>query len=53
MRDLDDIAESAKALYAREAFRDCGHARNYDGRGRNGIWMRKGRPVSGGPKISI
>ena len=41
---VEEFNEAAKSLYASEGFVETGTARNYYGRGRNGIWMRKERP---------
>jgi ribosomal protein S18 acetylase RimI-like enzyme len=41
----EEFNEAAKSLYLREGFHAVGTARNYYGRGRNGIWMRKDRPT--------
>ena len=39
----------ARALYERSGYVAAGHATNYYGRGRHGVWMRKRRPsVDGG-----
>jgi ribosomal protein S18 acetylase RimI-like enzyme len=50
----EEFNEAAKKLYQREGFHAVGLARNYYGRGRNGIWMRKDRPTgSRRPKIFV
>jgi ribosomal-protein-alanine N-acetyltransferase len=41
---VEEFNEAAKSLYKSEGFVETGTARNYYGRGRNGIWMRKERP---------
>jgi ribosomal-protein-alanine N-acetyltransferase len=41
---VEEFNEAAKSLYFKEGFHSVGTARNYYGRGRNGIWMRKERP---------
>jgi ribosomal protein S18 acetylase RimI-like enzyme len=51
---VEEFNEIAKSLYAKEGFHEVGHARNYYGRGRNGIWMRKDRATgSPGQKIYV
>ena len=51
---VEEFNEAAKSLYVREGFHEVGRARNYYGRGRNGIWMRKDRSTgSPGQKIYV
>lgn len=40
---VEEFNDTAKALYRKHGFNEVGHARNYYGRNRNGIWMRKDR----------
>lgn len=40
---VEEFNEVAQSLYKSEGFMETGTARNYYGRGRNGIWMRKER----------
>ena len=51
---VEEFNESAKSLYVREGFHEVGRAKNYYGRGRNGIWMRKDRSTgTATPKIYV
>jgi len=50
---VEEFNEIAKSLYANEGFHEVGRARNYYGRGRNGIWMRKDRATGADPRIYV
>ena len=50
---VEEFNEIAKSLYANEGFHEVGRARNYYGRGRNGIWMRKDRATGADPGIYV
>lgn len=45
---VEEFNDGAKALYREQGFHEVGLARNYYGRSRNGIWMRKDRVTGSG-----
>lgn len=51
---VEEFNDTAKALYRKHGFQEVGNARNYYGRNRNGIWMRKDRVTgSTAPKVYV
>ena len=45
--------DAAQALYEHTGYRHVGVSRNYYGKGKNGLWMRKVRTRSGGDRIFV
>ena len=44
---------AAQALYRREGYGPVGHAKDYYGRGRHGLWMQKQRTTKSPPKLRV